>query len=94
MKYTSEEHPDHGNVVRAQEAMKDVAMLINERKRRMENIGKIGHWQYSIVDWKVLVTCTHAHMHGDTHAHMHGDTHEVCVPQSCRPLKYNPGKVQ
>ena len=33
--------------------MKDVAMLINEQKRRIENMGKIGCWQKTIEGWKV-----------------------------------------
>ena len=53
MKYTSEDHPDHQHVVAAQKAMKEVAMLINEQKRRIENMGKIGVWQMSIDGWKV-----------------------------------------
>ena len=53
LKYTSEDHPDHTHVLQAVEAMKDVAMLINEQKRRMENIGKIGRWQATIDNWKV-----------------------------------------
>ena len=35
--------------------MKEVAMQINEQKRRMENIGKIGVWQLSIDNWKVYI---------------------------------------
>lgn len=31
-------------------------MQINEQKRRMENIGKIGLWQMSIDSWKVCDT--------------------------------------
>ena len=53
LKYTSDDHPDHPHVVAAQQAMKEVAMLINEHKRRMENIGKIGRWQATIENWKV-----------------------------------------
>jgi hypothetical protein len=53
LKYTSEEHPDHPHVVAAQKAMKEVAMLINEQKRRIENMGKIGCWQRTIDGWKV-----------------------------------------
>ena len=53
LKYTSDDHPDYPHVVAAQQAMKEVAMLINEQKRRMENIGKIGRWQETIENWKV-----------------------------------------
>lgn len=53
VKYTSEDHPDRAHVVAAQAAMKDVAMLINEQKRRIENMGKIGVWQKTIEGWKV-----------------------------------------
>lgn len=53
LKYTSEDHPDYPHVVAAQQAMKEVAMLINEYKRRMDNIGKIGRWQETIENWKV-----------------------------------------
>ena len=53
LKYTDETHPDHSHIVAAQKAMKDVAMLINEQKRRIENMGKIGCWQRTIEGWKV-----------------------------------------
>lgn len=53
LKYTPEDHVDYKHVVAAQEAMKEVAMLINDQKRRMENIGKIGRWQETIDGWKV-----------------------------------------
>ena len=55
LKYTDKSHPDYDHVVAAQQAMKEVAMHINEQKRRMENIGKIGRWQLSIDGWKVCL---------------------------------------
>ena len=44
---------DYKDVEAALNAMKNVARLINERKRRLENIDKIAHWQSSIEDWEV-----------------------------------------
>nr|XP_025035192.1 spermatogenesis-associated protein 13 isoform X7 [Pelodiscus sinensis] len=52
LKYTTEEHSDYNNIQAAYEAMKNVACLINERKRRLESIDKIARWQVSIVDWE------------------------------------------
>jgi len=44
---------DYKDVEAALNAMKNVAKLINERKRRLENIDKIAQWQSSIEDWEV-----------------------------------------
>ncbi|PIO37407.1 hypothetical protein AB205_0134440, partial [Aquarana catesbeiana] len=44
--------PDFADVEAALNAMKNVAKLINERKRRLENIDKIAHWQSSIEEWE------------------------------------------
>uniref|UniRef100_A0A8C2SMU8 Spermatosis associated 13 n=1 Tax=Coturnix japonica TaxID=93934 RepID=A0A8C2SMU8_COTJA len=52
LKYTTQEHSDYNNIKAAYEAMKNVACLINERKRRLESIDKIARWQVSIVDWE------------------------------------------
>ncbi|CAI8028598.1 Rho guanine nucleotide exchange factor 4 [Geodia barretti] len=52
LKYTSEDHPDRAGVEAAVEAMRLVATHINEGKRRLENIGRIGKWQEGIDGWK------------------------------------------
>ncbi|XP_078614526.1 uncharacterized protein LOC144883775 isoform X2 [Branchiostoma floridae x Branchiostoma japonicum] len=52
LKYTKPEHRDHEDVKAALEAMKDVANLINERKRRLENIDKIAGWQQDVEGWE------------------------------------------
>ncbi|KAK3513858.1 hypothetical protein QTP70_032202, partial [Hemibagrus guttatus] len=52
LKYTNPQHRDYKDVEAALNAMKNVAQLINERKRRLENIDKIAQWQSSIEDWE------------------------------------------
>ncbi|KAM5250338.1 rho guanine nucleotide exchange factor 4 isoform 1-T1 [Hipposideros larvatus] len=52
LKYTHPQHRDFRDVKAALHAMKNVARLINERKRRLENIDKIAQWQSSIEDWE------------------------------------------
>ncbi|XP_078078965.1 spermatogenesis-associated protein 13-like isoform X2 [Mustelus asterias] len=52
LKYTTPDHSDYKNIGAAYEAMKNVARLINERKRRLESINKIAQWQVSIVNWE------------------------------------------
>ncbi|CAL9697988.1 unnamed protein product [Knipowitschia caucasica] len=52
LKFTPKNHSDYGGVNEAYETMKNVARLINERKRRLENIDTIAHWQVSIVHWE------------------------------------------
>ncbi|XP_039203098.1 rho guanine nucleotide exchange factor 4 isoform X2 [Crotalus tigris] len=52
LKYTNSQHRDFKDVEAALNAMKNVARLINERKRRLENIDKIAQWQSSIEDWE------------------------------------------
>lgn len=47
---------DYNNIKAAYEAMKNVACLINERKRKLESIDKIARWQVSIVGWEVSGT--------------------------------------
>ncbi|XP_053518812.1 spermatogenesis-associated protein 13 isoform X5 [Artibeus jamaicensis] len=52
LKYTTQEHSDYSNIKAAYEAMKNVACLINEHKRKLESIDKIARWQVSIVGWE------------------------------------------
>ncbi|KAK7879039.1 hypothetical protein WMY93_030792 [Mugilogobius chulae] len=52
LKYTPKNHSDYRGVCEAYEAMKNVASLINERKRRLESIDTIAHWQVSILHWE------------------------------------------
>ncbi|CAJ1082189.1 uncharacterized protein spata13 isoform X1 [Xyrichtys novacula] len=52
LKYTPKDHSDYEGVSEAYEAMKNVASLINERKRRLESIDTIAHWQMAILHWE------------------------------------------
>ena len=47
---------DYSGVSKAYEAMKNVASLINERKRRLESVDTIAHWQVAILHWEVMTT--------------------------------------
>ena len=53
LKYTRPEHPDHQLLSRALIAMKRIAVLINERKRKMESLQKLEEWQELVQDWEV-----------------------------------------
>ncbi|XP_071769828.1 uncharacterized protein spata13 [Centroberyx gerrardi] len=52
LKYTPKDHSDYNGVSNAYEAMKNVASLINERKRRLESVDTIAHWQVAILHWE------------------------------------------
>nr|XP_057915797.1 spermatogenesis-associated protein 13 isoform X2 [Doryrhamphus excisus] len=52
LKYTPKDHSDYGGVGDAYEAMKNVASLINERKRKLESVDAIAHWKVSILHWE------------------------------------------
>ena len=52
LKYTKPDHPDFQKVKEALEAMRGVAMLINERKRRMESLEKLAAWQHRVEGWE------------------------------------------
>uniref|UniRef100_A0A8C4QD42 Rho guanine nucleotide exchange factor 4 n=1 Tax=Eptatretus burgeri TaxID=7764 RepID=A0A8C4QD42_EPTBU len=52
LKCTPPDHSDHKLVASALAAMSNVANLINERKRRMENVEKIARWQAEVCNWE------------------------------------------
>lgn len=51
---------DYSGVSEAYEAMKNVASLINERKRRLESIDTIAHWQVAILHWEVKMAINYS----------------------------------
>lgn len=57
------DHPDHEQVSEALEAMKNVAVLINERKRRMESLEKLALWQQRVEGWDVSNFRHYFHLH-------------------------------
>nr|CAD7428476.1 unnamed protein product [Timema monikensis] len=46
------DHPDYAKIQEALDAMRDVAVLINERKRRMESLEKLAAWQQRVEAWE------------------------------------------
>ena len=53
LKFTPTDHPDHPHLIAALNSMKEIATLINERKRKMESIEKLAKWQMLVDDWEV-----------------------------------------
>ncbi|CAG9859561.1 unnamed protein product [Phyllotreta striolata] len=52
LKYTKADHADYDDIKEALEAMRGVAMLINERKRKMESLEKLSAWQQRVEGWE------------------------------------------
>ncbi|XP_077514740.1 rho guanine nucleotide exchange factor 3 isoform X2 [Amblyomma americanum] len=52
LKYTRPDHADYHAVREALAAMKGVAQMVNERKRRMECLEKLAEWQNSVFNWE------------------------------------------
>ncbi|XP_011308183.1 uncharacterized protein RhoGEF3 isoform X2 [Fopius arisanus] len=52
LKYTKTDHPDYHKIREALDAMRAVAVLINERKRRMESLEKLAAWQLRLEGWE------------------------------------------
>lgn len=62
LKYTKPDHPDFDKIKEALSAMKDVAMMINERKRRMESLEKLAAWQQRVEGWEVSSLISFPHL--------------------------------
>lgn len=62
LKYTKPDHSDYENIRQALKTMKGVAVLINERKRRMESLEKLAAWQQRVEGWEVRVIYCCAHL--------------------------------
>ena len=54
-RYTRPEHPDYEPLSQAHASMKEIAVMINERKRKMESVEKIATWQDTLEDWEVII---------------------------------------
>ncbi|CAH2004424.1 unnamed protein product [Acanthoscelides obtectus] len=52
LKYTRPDHEDYENIKEALDAMRGVAVLINERKRKMESLEKLAAWQMRVEGWE------------------------------------------
>ncbi|KDQ95466.1 Spermatogenesis-associated protein 13 [Zootermopsis nevadensis] len=52
LKYTKADHADYDKIREALDAMRNVAVLINERKRRMESLEKLAAWQQRVEAWE------------------------------------------
>lgn len=56
LKYTKTDHADYENIKEALEVMRGVAVLINERKRRIESLEKLAAWQQRVEGWEVSIS--------------------------------------
>uniref|UniRef100_A0A4W3IB78 DH domain-containing protein n=1 Tax=Callorhinchus milii TaxID=7868 RepID=A0A4W3IB78_CALMI len=68
LKATCPNHRDYRDVEAALKGMKEMANVINERKRRMDNLDKIPQWQQSIANWMgedLLIRSSHKIMCGE-----------------------------
>ena len=52
LKHTQSDHADYKTLNEAKTCMQNVATVINERKRRLENVNKLARWQLTVSNWK------------------------------------------
>ena len=57
LRVTRAQHADARPLQRALEAMRAIASLVNERRRKLESVEVLARWQASVANWQVCGWC-------------------------------------